>query len=134
QHLFQYEEDGEICTIGSEDVNAYIRDAMGDEFSAKHFRTWSASVEAFTFLYDAAEAPTLKAMLEHVADRLGNTPAVARKAYVHPAMIAAAQERGDFSAAVGPLPRVAKYLSRYERGFLAYLQSAPDAAALLRTA
>ena len=56
QHLFQYEEDGEICTIGSEDVNAYIRDAMGDEFSAKHFRTWSASVEAFTFLYDAAEA------------------------------------------------------------------------------
>ena len=134
QHLFQYEEDGEICTIGSEDVNAYIRDAMGDEFSAKHFRTWSASVEAFTFLYDAAEAPTLKAMLEHVADRLGNTPAVARKAYVHPAMIAAAQERGDFAAAAGPLPRVAKYLSRYERGFLAYLERAPAAAALLQSA
>lgn len=134
QHLFQYEDDGDVCTVASEDVNAYIREAMGDEFSAKHFRTWSASVEAFAFLYDATEPPTLKAMLEHVADRLGNTPAVARKAYVHPAMIAAAQERSDFAAAVGPLPRVAKYLSRYERGFLAYLQSAPDAAALLRTA
>ncbi|MBU0824075.1 MAG: DNA topoisomerase IB, partial [Alphaproteobacteria bacterium] len=41
QHLFQYEEDGDVCTVASEDVNAYIREAMGDEFSAKHFRTWS---------------------------------------------------------------------------------------------
>lgn len=134
QNLFQYEDDGAVCAVGSDDVNAYIRDAMGDEFSAKHFRTWSASVEAFSFLYDAPEPPTLKAMLEHVADRLGNTPAIARKAYVHPAMIAAAQERGDFAAAAGPLPRVAKYLSRYERGFLAYLERAPAAAALLQSA
>jgi DNA topoisomerase-1 len=134
QHLFQYEEDGDVFTVASEDVNAYIREAMGNAFSAKHFRTWSASVEAFAYLHDAPDPPTLKAMLEHVADRLGNTPAVARKAYVHPAMIAAAQERSDFAAAVGPLPRLAKYLSRYERGFLAYLESAPDAAALLRTA
>ena len=78
---------------------------MGDEFSAKHFRTWSASVEAFAFLYDAPEPPTLKAMLEHVADRLGNTPAIARKAYVHPAMLAAAQAREDFATAIGKLPR-----------------------------
>lgn len=134
QHLFQYEEDGIVCAVASEDVNAYIREAMGDEFSAKHFRTWSASVEAFAFLYDAPEPPTLKAMIEHVADRLGNTPAIARKAYVHPAMIAAAQERGAFAATAGPLPRAAKYLSRYERGFLAYLESAPDAAALLQSA
>ncbi|XVJ64502.1 MAG: DNA topoisomerase IB [Sphingopyxis sp.] len=134
QNLFQYEDAGDLCAVASDDVNAYIREAMGGEFSAKHFRTWSASVEAFAFLYDAAEPPTLKAMLQHVADRLGNTPAIARKAYVHPAMIAAAQLRGDFAAAAGPLPRVAKYLSRYERGFLAYLEQAPDAAALLRSA
>ncbi len=134
QNLFQYEDAGNVCAVGSEDVNAYIQDAMGGEFSAKHFRTWTASVEAFAFLYDAAEPPTLKAMLEHVADRLGNTPAIARKAYVHPAMIAAAQERGDFAAAAGPLPRAAKYLSRYERGFLTYLERTPDAAALLRSA
>lgn len=134
QNLFQYEDGGSVCAVGSEDVNAYIQDAMGGEFSAKHFRTWTASVEAFAFLYDAPEPPTLKAMLEHVADRLGNTPAIARKAYVHPAMIAAAQERGDFAAAAGQLPRAAKYLSRYERGFLTYLERTPDAAALLRSA
>src|SRR3546814_3135013 len=75
QKLFQYEDADSLCAVGSDDVNAYIREAMGDEFSAKHFRTWSASVEAFAFLYDAPEPPTLKAMLEHVADRLGNTPA-----------------------------------------------------------
>jgi DNA topoisomerase-1 len=134
QHLFQYEDDGTLCAVGSDDVNAYIREAMGDAFSAKHFRTWSASVESFAFLHDAHEPPTLKAMLEHVAARLGNTPAVARKAYVHPAMLAAAQERSDFAALVGPLPRAAKYLSRYERGFLFYLESVPEAAALLCSA
>ncbi|WP_439568736.1 DNA topoisomerase IB [Sphingopyxis sp.] len=134
QKLFQYQEDGGVCAVASEDVNAYIREAMGGDFSAKHFRTWSASVEAFAFLYDAPEPPTLKAVLEHVADHLGNTPAIARKAYVHPAMIAAAQERGDFATAAGALPRAAKYLSRYERGFLTYLERAPGAAALLRSA
>lgn len=134
QNLFQYEDEVGLCAVGSGDVNAYIRDAMGEEFSAKHFRTWSASVEAFAFLYDAPEPPTLKAMLAHVSDWLGNTPAVARKAYVHPAMIAAAQERGDFAAEAGPLPRATRYLSRYERGFLTWLERAPDAAALLRSA
>ena len=134
QHLFQYQDADELCVVGSDEVNAYIRDAMGADFSAKHFRTWSASVEAFSFLYDAATPPTLKDMLAHVAGRLGNTPAVARKAYVHPAMIAATQERGDFAALVGALPRSARYLSRYERGFLAYLEHVPDAAKLLRTA
>src|SRR3546814_2066982 len=79
QKLFQYEDADSLCAVGSDDVNAYIREAMGDEFSAKHFRTWSASVEAFAFLYDAPEPLTLKAMLEHVADRLGNPPAIARK-------------------------------------------------------
>ncbi|MDK2759900.1 MAG: DNA topoisomerase IB [Sphingopyxis sp.] len=134
QNLFQYEDDGNLCAVASDDVNAYIREAMGGAFSAKHFRTWSASVEAFAFLHDAAQPPTLKAMLEHVADRLGNTPAIARKAYVHPAMIAAAQDRGDFAAEAAPLPRATRYLSRHERGLLAWLERAPDAAALLRSA
>lgn len=134
QHLFQYQDEDGLCAVGSDEVNAYIREAMGEDFSAKHFRTWSASVAAFTYLHDAAEPPTLKAMLAQVARGLGNTPAVARRAYVHPAMIAAAQARGDFAAAAGPLPRATRYLSRYERGFLAYLEQAPAAAALLRSA
>jgi len=134
QHLFQYEDGGSLCAVGSDEVNAYIREAMGADFSAKHFRTWSASVTAFTYLYDAAEPPTLKALLAHVAQGLGNTPAVARRAYVHPAMIAAAQARENFAIAAGSLPRATRYLSRYERGFLAYLEQAPGAAALLRSA
>ena len=134
QNLFQYQDDDALCAVGSEDVNAYIRDAMGGDFSAKHFRTWTASVEAFSFLYDAPDPPTLKAMLQHVADRLGNTPAIARKAYVHPAMLAAAQAREDFAAGVGALPRATRYLSRYERGFLTYLEQAPAAAVLLQSA
>jgi DNA topoisomerase-1 len=134
QHLFQYQDADGVCAVGSDDVNAYIREAMGGAFSAKHFRTWTASVEAYAFLYDAPDPPTLKAMVEHVADRLGNTPAIARKSYVHPAMIAAAQARDDFAGATGALPRATKYLSRYERGFLTYLERAPDAAALLRSA
>ena len=134
QNLFQYEDGGSICAVGSDNVNAYIQDAMGGEFSAKHFRTWTASVEAFSFLYDAPDPPTLKAMLQHVADRLGNTPAIARKAYVHPAMLAAAQARDDFAAGFGQLPRSSRYLSRYERGFLTYLEQAPAAAVLLQSA
>ncbi|OHD10108.1 DNA topoisomerase IB [Sphingopyxis sp. RIFCSPHIGHO2_12_FULL_65_19] len=134
QKLFQYVDGDDVCAVGSDDVNAYIRDAMGNEFSAKHFRTWSASVEAFAFLYDAPEPPMLKAMLERVASRLGNTPAIARKAYIHPAMLAAAQRGEDFSAAIGNLPRATRYLSRYERGFLTYLEQAPAAAVLLQSA
>lgn len=134
QNLFQYEDADGLCAVASDDVNAYIREAMGGDFSARHFRTWTASVEAFAFLHDASEPPTLKAMLEHVADRLGNTPAIARKAYVHPAMLAAVHERGDLAAASGPLPRATRYLSRYERGFLAYLEQAPAAADLLQSA
>lgn len=134
QKLFQYEDEDRLSAVASDDVNAYIREAMGGEFSAKHFRTWSASVEAFAFLYEATEPPTLKAMLEHVAARLGNTPAIARKAYVHPAMLAAAQAREDFAATVGKLPRATRYLSRYERGFLTYLEQAPAAAVLLQSA
>lgn len=134
QNLFQYQNGDDLCAVGSGDVNAYIREAMGEDFSAKHFRTWSASVEAFTYLYDASEPPTLNAMVTHVADWLGNTPAIARKAYVHPAMIAAAQQGANFAAEAGPLPRATRYLSRYERGFLTWLERAPDAAALLRSA
>ncbi|UNK80440.1 DNA topoisomerase IB [Sphingopyxis granuli] len=134
QHLFQYRDADGTHAVASDDVNAYIREAMGEDFSAKHFRTWWGSVEAFAFLYEAPEPPPLKAVLGHVAARLGNTPAVARRAYVHPAMIAAAQARADFAQAAGRLPRATRYLSRYERGFLTYLEQAPDAATLLRSA
>ena len=77
----------------STDVNDYIREAIGDDFTAKHFRTWGASVMAFEALASADKDIGLKTMLEPVTEALGNTPAIARKSYVHPAADRACEER-----------------------------------------
>jgi len=122
QQLFQYiNGDGEPHGVTSTDVNDYIRDATGDDFTAKHFRTWGASVIAFEVLASADDDIGLKTMLEPVTEALGNTPAIARKSYVHPALIeltkhgqAAFREHLD-------LPRATRYLDRYERGLIAFL-------------
>lgn len=123
QALFQYVgDDGEPHRIGSADVNSYIRDAMGDGFSAKHFRTWGASVIAFAAI--RAGAATLKEMLEPVAAALGNTPAISRKSYVHPALIAQVNDGRADELREAPLPRPTKYLSADERGLIAFLATA----------
>jgi DNA topoisomerase-1 len=126
QKLFQYvDADGEPRPVTSSDVNDYIRAAMGDEFTAKHFRTWGASVEAFGALAAAAAPIGLKAMLAPVVERLGNTPAIARKSYVHPTLIDLAKDRAAqeaFRAALH-LPRSTQYLSRAERGLIALLEA-----------
>ena len=71
QHLFQYlDADGEAHPVTSSDVNAYIADAMGGPFTAKHFRTWGASVLAFEAL--AESDVSLKTMIAPVAEALGN--------------------------------------------------------------
>lgn len=115
QLLFQYEgADGAVHAVNSGDVNAYLRDVTGSAFTAKDFRTWHGSVIAFAALNRGAG---LKAMLDEVAQALANTPAVARRAYVHPALIAAAQA-GSFTPR--PLPRAGR-LGRAERGFLNWL-------------
>lgn len=124
QQLFQYiGEDGEPHPVSSSDVNDYIREATGCDFTAKHFRTWSASVIAFEALASADHDIGLKAMLEPVTEALGNTPTIARKSYVHPALIdltkgdqARFRERLD-------LPRATRYLDRYERGLIAFLDA-----------
>ena len=119
QKLFKFlDDDGAARDASSNDVNEYLREHSG-EFTAKHFRTWSASVIAFDYLFNVEGKPSLKAMLEQVSGRLGNTPAIARKSYVHPALIEFAQN-GDF--AVKKLPRKAKYLTPAERGFLDFLK------------
>ncbi|MET0364745.1 MAG: DNA topoisomerase IB, partial [Sphingobium sp.] len=85
QRLFQYvDDDGQRHEVGSADVNAYLRETMGDGISAKHFRTWGGSVTAFSCLYHSDGKPGLKSMLACVAEALGNTPAISRKSYVHP--------------------------------------------------
>lgn len=123
--LFQYlDEDGERRSVSSQDVNDYIREATGAQFTAKDFRTWWGTVLAATALAEAAE-PTSETRakqevaqaIKHVAGVLGNTPAVCRKAYVHPAVIEA-YERDERM----PSSRASRWLSAEERGTLALLR------------
>jgi Topoisomerase IB len=107
QRLFEYlDPDGGTHEVDSEAVNEYLRRAAGDDsFSAKDFRTWTATVLAFRAL-QAAERPmsaadakrTVVSAIRETADRLGNTPAVARLSYVHPAVLDAYLATGGVPA------------------------------------
>ncbi|WP_404480352.1 DNA topoisomerase IB [Novosphingobium sp. BL-52-GroH] len=124
QHLFQYlDEDGDAVPVHSHDVNAYLAETMGEGFTAKHFRTWAASTLAFSLMWDQ-RGVSLRTLLEEVSQCLGNTPAIARKSYVHPAVIAAA--KGDAGAPALPdkLPRSTRWMTREERGLLKFLEAA----------
>jgi DNA topoisomerase-1 len=103
QQLFEYlDESGETRKIDSDDVNDYIRRVAGDPaFSAKDVRTWSATVLAYRALQavDAPARPTearrvVATAVQALADRLGNTPTVARESYVHPAILESYLEEG----------------------------------------
>jgi DNA topoisomerase-1 len=93
EELFAYVgDDGNVHSISSQDVNDYIREIAGEDFSAKDFRTWVGTVECVRRLakpaQDAAEAKhNVKEALACVAVKLGNTAAVCRKSYVHPAVV-----------------------------------------------
>ena len=123
QHLFGWLDDaGEAHPVTSSDVNAYIKEATGGDFTAKNFRTWGASLLAYEALAQADQTLTLKQVLEPVTAQLGNTPAIARKSYVHPDLIDLVKEdQAAFRRAL-KLPRSAAGLSREERGLLAFLE------------
>jgi DNA topoisomerase-1 len=99
QRLFQYlDDEGQRRAVESADVNAYIREAMGEDFSAKDFRTWAGTVAAARALTlpecaDLSAAKrNLNTCVKAVAGLLGNTAAVARSAYIHPAILDAYAE------------------------------------------
>lgn len=126
QHLFQYiTDDGEACPVTSADVNDYIREATGGDFTAKNFRTWGASVIAFDHMLTAQEHEkeriSLKTVLEPVAEALGNTPAISRKSYVHPKLIEVAREKPRDPLSGMERPRERKWLTSSEVGLLAFL-------------
>ena len=95
QDLFQYLDDaGRPRTIDSTEVNAYLREVSGQDFTAKDFRTWAGTVlaalalrEFEAFDSEAQAKKNIVAAIESVAERLGNTPSVCRKCYVHPEII-----------------------------------------------
>lgn len=125
--LFQYlDGDGVRHAVDSGDINAWLGQCCG-AFTAKMFRTWHASVIAFAALVEADGAAGMKAVLEQVSLHLGNTPAVARKSYVHPALIERLSGESAWDPRWSRLPRAAGRLSRAERGFLAFLDDVADA-------
>ncbi len=131
QHLFQYlDDDGQPCPVGSAEVNQYLRETMVEDFTAKNFRTWHASVLAFEMLAQTEGQMRLKTLLEEVSDRLGNTPAIARKSYVHPAVLALVDNQEKWRGKL-KLPRATQWSSRYERGLIELLEQGPKAATLL---
>jgi DNA topoisomerase-1 len=97
QDLFQYVDDnGDVCDISSQDVNEYLREITGQDFTAKDFRTWAGTVLAAIALNAAGPFETkkqakanVKNAIRAVAEVLGNTPAICRKCYIHPAVLEA---------------------------------------------
>ena len=101
QELFQYLDDkDEVRDVGSGDVNDYLRQVSGKDFTAKDFRTWAGTALAARALQEfrdfdskAAAKRNITRAIENVAERLGNTQAICRKSYVHPAVIDAYMDR-----------------------------------------
>eukprot|EP01030_Chromulinospumella_sphaerica_P003566 gene3566-3489_t len=118
QNLFQYlDENGERHTITSADVNAYLQTLTGADFTAKDYRTWAGSALALAVLrelewqLESQAKQHVVAMVKDVARQLGNTPAVCRKCYIHPAVL-----EGFLLGALAqlPKPRVRKGLRAEE--------------------
>jgi len=125
QGLFQYVNgDGKPHPITSTEVNDYIREASGGDFTAKHFRTWGATVLAFEQMLDKAGDGriSVKTMIEPVAEALGNTVAMSRKAYVHPALIEAVKDNPRDPLKGLERPRSRKWLSSCEVALIPFLK------------
>ncbi len=134
QNLFQYlGDDGQPCPVGSSDVNDYLCETMGEHFTAKNFRTWHASALALELLFEADGQLPIKELAAGVAERLGNTPTIARKSYIHPAALALVDGQAKWRTKV-KLPRATQWLSRYERALIAMLESGPSAAKVMAAA
>jgi DNA topoisomerase-1 len=143
QILFQYlDEEGVQHSLGSGDVNDYIREAAGAPFTAKDFRTWEGTLTAARALdaevsrratSEAARKRAVIAALDAVASRLGNTRAVCRKCYVHPCVADHFLAGRTLSAAGARLRGVAG-LDRDERALLALLDLAARSTAAAKAA
>jgi len=134
QRLFQYVgDDGEAHAVESSDVNDYIRAISGDDFSAKDFRTWEGTVACALLLVDRSPIESEAERKRQVADamkivaaRLGNTPTVCRKCYVHPVIVEAYLENGTLGTfRAGP---VKDGLSGEERSVIRLLARLKSAA------
>ncbi len=134
QELFEYvDEQGQVRDVGSSDVNDYLHEIAGDGFSAKDFRTWAGTALAAQALQEfedfdseAGAKRNITRAIERVAERLGNTKAVCRKCYVHPAIIDAYLDRSLVATLKAKTEKVLRSslstLSPEEAAVLALLQ------------
>jgi len=128
QDLFQYvDEDGAPHGVGSADVNDYIREAGGADFTAKDFRTWHGTAHALALWFDRAESgddrrPSAKELLAEVARRLGNTIAVCKKSYVHPRVLELLAGELDDELRAALAAERKGGLDAHERRLLAFLK------------
>ncbi|MEP6791761.1 MAG: DNA topoisomerase IB, partial [Ramlibacter sp.] len=121
--------------VDSQDVNDYLHALCGERFTAKDFRTWHGTVLALETLrkFCSAKEPgfTLKQLLAEVSGSLGNTPAVCRKAYIHPSVLelgialAAQKSQASLDGHVPPAGP-ARGLSAAERRLVAFLSKRPE--------
>ncbi|WP_339412697.1 DNA topoisomerase IB [Pseudomonas sp. EA_35y_Pfl2_R5] len=126
QNLFQYlDEDGARHTVSSSDVNAYLHQLTGADFTAKDYRTWAGTAMALAVLRELEWQPEsdakrhVVATVKAVAKQLGNTPAVCRKCYIHPAVLEHFS-LGELSKL--PKPRVRKGLKAEEVALAMFLE------------
>jgi DNA topoisomerase-1 len=139
RELFQYiDEQGRRRGVSAGDVNAFLRGLAGASFTAKDFRTWGASAIALRVLRQRAlddPKPTKRALLDTVravSERLGNTPAVCRKSYIHPRVVEAYLEEPDMLRSMGSTRK--RNLKQEEALLLALLQRPARAAKALAPA
>jgi DNA topoisomerase-1 len=145
QVLFQYVgDDGTRQRVTSEDVNAYLREVTGAEFTAKDFRTWAGTVLAATALQELDEVDTATARkknvtqaIERVAKQLGNTKAVCRRCYIHPAVVEHYLDGATMdmlrNKAASMLVQSGRHLSREETAVLALLHRRMSSKTTVRT-
>ncbi len=134
QMLFQFiDDDGEVRSISSADVNDYIREIAGEDFTAKDFRTWAGTLTAACALDEIGGADGKTAgrrvvvqAIDRVAGALGNTRAVSRRCYIHPAVLAAF-EAGRTIGSLSPRPAAIRGLSDREVRLVALLRAAARA-------
>jgi DNA topoisomerase I len=131
--IFRYrDEQGDMHNVSSKDVNDYIKTYMGDDFTAKDFRTWGGTLLAVDLLAaeaieetETARKTAVSACVKRVAQRLGNTPAIARTSYINPQIFVRYMSGEDFSALRQTISgmRPPKYISKDEYCALKILEA-----------
>jgi len=139
-HLFEYtDDDGQVRTVSSGDVNDYLREISGREFTAKDFRTWAGTLLMVRALQEGGPCESesggkknIVQAIDRVRERLGNTRAVCRKYYVHPAVLDAYLAGSLPPPCKSPTPQSSTSgLSEEETAVLAFLKHQRDHQALL---